>query len=374
MKISVVGAGNGGCAVAGDMASRGLDVTLIKTSNSIHDDNFNYLKENGGIVTLNDFGDNGCMNPTDDNKIIKKGKLSLVTRDLSVLRDMDLIIIYVQTNYHEELIKRMAPYIKDDQILVINPGYFSTAYVLKYCKDKDITVVEAQSSFIDCRIQEPGTIKVGFRNVRNPLGVYPIKNITKVKPVLDSLGFPFYYLDNVAEAALHNPNLIVHTIGSVLNMAMIDTEKENFCMYHSSFTEHVWNVLEQLDNEKMDILEKLGCERIQYVEECKFRNSLDDKEDAKKVFFDYASMPTRAKAPSKVDSRYITEDVPQGLVMLEALGKCLDVKTPVASALISIASAALNIDFRTNGRTVERLGYDNIMTIINDSKCNIIKR
>ena len=43
MNISVLGAGNGGCAVAADMSLKGHEVTLIKTSNSIHNENFKYL-------------------------------------------------------------------------------------------------------------------------------------------------------------------------------------------------------------------------------------------------------------------------------------------------------------------------------------------
>ena len=57
MKVAVVGAGNGGTAVATDLAYRGHEVTLIKTSNSIHDDNFNYLIENDGHMTLDEFGE-----------------------------------------------------------------------------------------------------------------------------------------------------------------------------------------------------------------------------------------------------------------------------------------------------------------------------
>lgn len=366
MKIAVLGAGNGGCAVAADMAFRGLDVTLVKTSNAMHDDNFEYLKSNGGKMTLIDFGVAGSMNPNELEKIEKISVISDVTRDLSVISNMDVIIIYIQTNYHEQLIKRIASYLVDGQILIINPGYFSTAYVLKHCKDKKITVVEAQSSFIDGRIIEPGKFKVGFRNVCNPLGVYPAKNVGLAKQVLDQLGFPFKYMNNVVGAALHNPNMIVHTIGSVMAIPMIDVMGDDFCMYHRSFTEHTWNVLEKLDSEKMDILEKLGFERLPYVEACKIRNSLDENLDAKEVFFGYASMPTRAKGPVTVDSRYITEDIPQGLVMLESLGKALNIKTPIATALIDIASAALGRDFRIEGRTPERLGEENIQIILAD--------
>ena len=289
MKIAVVGAGNGGCAVAADMAYRGLHVTLVKTSNAMHDDNFEFLKKHNGKMTLLDFGENGSMNPQDLEVVKKEGHIANVTRDLAVLSEMDVILIYIQTNYHEELIKKIAPYIQDGQILLINPGYFSTAYVLKYCGNKKISVVEAQSSFIDGRIMEPGFFKVGFRNVRNPLGVYPAKNLPIVKEKLEQLGFPFYYMDSVVGAALHNPNMIVHTIGSVLSIPMIDAMGNDFCMYHRAFTEHAWNVLEKLDNEKMDILETMGFERLSYVEACKFRNSLDDEKDAKEVFFSYAA-------------------------------------------------------------------------------------
>lgn len=366
MKVAVLGAGNGGCAVAADMAMRGLEVTLVKTSNAMHDDNFEFLKNNGGKMTLVDFGENGSMNPDELEKVEKTGVIKSVTRDLSVISEAEVVIIYIQTNYHEQLIKRMSEYIVDGQVILINPGYFSTAFVLKYCKDKDITVVEAQSSFIDGRIMEPGRFKVGFRNVRNPLGVYPAKNVGLAKEKLDKLGFPFHYMDSVVAAALHNPNLIVHTIGSIMSIPMIDAMGDEFCMYHRAFTEHVWNVLEKLDSEKMDVLEKLGFERMPYVEACKFRNSLDDSLDAKQVFFNYAAMSTRAKGPVTVNSRYITEDVPQGLVMLESLGKSLNVPTPIATSLIEIASAALGCDLRADGRTPERLGKENIDLILKD--------
>ena len=105
-----------------------------------------------------------------------------------------------------------------------------------------------------------------------------------------------------------------------------------------------------------------------YVEAAKFRNTLDDSADAKETFFWYAAMPTRAKGPIVVDSRYISEDVPQGLVMLEALGKQLNIATPICTALIEIATAALGRDLRAEGRTLETLGVENVRTILDAMK------
>lgn len=328
---------------------------MIKTSRAMHNQNFDYLLKNGGVVN-----------------IVEKGKtvtarIKHLTRDISKLSESEIVIIYIQSNYHENLVKHIKPYLRHGQILLFNPGYLSTAYVLKHCSDIDLTICEAQSSFLDCRISEPGTVKVGFRNVRNPLGIYPRERTEYAKQKLEQLGFPFVYLPSVIEAALHNPNLIVHTVGAIMSIPRIEKTKGDYCMYHEVFTPSVWNILEALDNEKMDVMEKLGCKRISYVEACKYRNTLDDTRDAKDVFFWYANMPTRAKGPTVVDSRYISEDVPQGLVLLETLGLKFNVKTPICTALINMASVALGRNLRLEGRTIERLGEDVLEHIKSDS-------
>ena len=63
-------------------------------------------------------------------------------------------------------------------------------------------------------------------------------------------------------------------------------------------------------------------------------------------------------APASLDARYVTEDVPYGLVPLAALGRVAGVPTPIADALTAIASAALGRDFAREGRTLERMGLD----------------
>ena len=359
MKISILGAGNAGSAVAADLSMKGHEVTLIKTSHSMHDDNYNYLVENNGKMTLNEFGE------------IKTGYIHKVTRDIEEIRGAEIVVIYIQTRFHEPLIERIAPYLEDDQIVLINPGYLSTAYMLKHCPDKKLIIAEAESSFIDGRIMEPGLFRVGFRNVRNPIGIFPASRKEEAIAKLDQMQERFVYLNSVVEAALHNPNLIVHTVGSVMSIPRIEKSHGDFCMYHEAYSRDnpaTWAILEALDAEKMNVLEKLGFPRLPYVEACKYRNSLDDDMDAKEVFLDYAEMDTRAKGPTKVDSRYISEDVPQGLVMLEALGKALDVRTPIATALIEIASVALGRDLRAEGRTPEKLGVENIQRILRDAR------
>ena len=356
MKIAVIGAGNMGCAVSADLTIKGHEITLIKTSKSMHVENFEYLKANNGHIEML------------ESNITTSTNIKCVTDDISKITDSEIIYISIMTNYHEVLIKKLLPYFRDGQIIIIVPGYLSTAYILKYCSNINLTIVEGESSTIDCRISKPGHIKVGFRNVRNPIGVYPKKNIPLVIDKLSALEYHYEYLSSVIEAAIHNPNLIVHTVGAIMSIPRIEKTNGDYCMYWEVFTPSVWNILEKLDNEKIQILKKLGFSQIPYVEACKYRNSLDNSKNAKDVFFEYASSPYRAKGPTAVDTRYISEDVPQGLVMLEALGKHLNSHTPVCTSLIEIASTALGRDLRAEGRTPESLGIENINKIIDDSQ------
>ena len=356
MRISILGAGHAGTAVAADLSFRGHEVTLIKTSHSMHDENFKYLLENSGKVCLMEKGKKHYAN------------IQYITRDLSSLSQSEVIIIYIQSNYHEDLIKRIHPYLRDHQILLLNPGYLSTAYVLKYCDGIDLTIVEAQSSFLDCRIIKPGNVQIIFRNKRNPLGIYPFSHKKTCEKKLNKLGFPFVYLKSVVEAALHNPNLIVHTLGAIMSIPRVEKTKGDYYMYREVFTPSVWRILETLDNEKMDVMEALGCERVSYVEACKYRNTLEDNRDPKEVFFWYADMPNPLQGPKVVDSRFISEDVPQGLVLMETLGIEYKIHTPVCTALIELACAALGRDLRLEGRTVERLGRDTIKKIVQETK------
>lgn len=353
MNITVIGVGNAGTTIAADLSHKGNNVTLLKSSTScIHNDHFEKVKRTKEIKVV-------------ENDFTYISKLDTVTTNYKLaIENAELVIIYVQTNFHKEIIKRISPYIRDGQTFIIEPGYLSTAYFLQFV-DKDITIIEATSSPIDCRIIEPGVCKVLFKNVRNPFGVYPKRNINKAVRILKELEYSEKILSNVFEAALHNPNLIVHTVGAIFSIPRIEYTNGEYWMYKEVFTPHVWNIVEKLDQEKMKILKYLDCKEVTYVEACKFRNSIDDSRDPIDVFRDYAENGS-PKGPFVPDSRYITEDVSQGLVMLESLGEYFNIDTPVCTGLINVASAALNIDFRNKGRKISDLTEKSIEKIMID--------
>ena len=57
-----------------------------------------------------------------------------------------------------------------------------------------------------------------------------------------------------------------------------------------------------------------------------------------------------------VEERFLSEDVPVGLVLLESLARQFGVETPMIDATITLASTLNEADFRASGRTAARLG------------------
>lgn len=357
MKITIVGVGNAGTTVAADLTFKGHEVTLLKTSNSLHNENFNYIMNNGNIIKFEQDGE------------VRDAKISKITRDFKLaLENSELIILYVQTNYQEDVIKRMSPYLTN-QVILIEPGYLATLYFFKHCNCEHLTFAEAESSPLDCRIVKPGSVKVLFKNARNPVGIFPKIREESAMSLLSQLKYNFVKTENIVEAALHNPNLIVHTIGAFMSIPRIEhTNGKGYWMYKEVFTPSVCNLVKSLDAEKMQIMKSVGCKTTSYLEACKFRNSMDMKIDAEKVFFDYANNHS-VQGPEVSDSRYITEDVPNGLVLLESLGTMLNIKTPICTSFINLSSAALNRDFRKEGRSIDKMGKKEFLSLIDNCGC-----
>jgi len=62
------------------------------------------------------------------------------------------------------------------------------------------------------------------------------------------------------------------------------------------------------------------------------------------------------KGPASMHDRFVTEDVPYGLVLLSTLGQLLDIPTPISDAIVNLSGAINRIDYWAQGRGVSELG------------------
>lgn len=369
MKITVIGAGNAGSACAFMAAEVGHKVTLLKTSNHItHDEHFETMVKNKGIYCI-DNTKNGHFTDSADEAKTTFQSLELITRDpKEAIMGAHVVMIFIQTTYHEALAKRVAQYFEDNQLVILIPGYAGSIFYSKYCDNNPI-FAEGESTPNDARVAEPGTVKVLFKNARNALSFFPAKKASQGMAIAANL-FPAYDIEkhnlrkHIFESALHNPNIIVHTIGLYVMYPMLQYCAKHHpdevpYMYRDALsTDMAWLMIAKLDAEKMAVLNALGCKAIPYLQACLFRNEEDLNQDPREVFESYKiSSPP---GPYSFDNRYVTEDVPMGLVLLSSLGAKLGIKVPECNRLIEMCGGILSRDFFKEGRTLTSLGLNKL--------------
>lgn len=345
MKVAIIGTGNVGIAIAADLSIREHEVSLIKTSN-VRSEAYDRLLRNNNRVYLKEDG-------TYTQTTIKE-----VTRDITKISDAEVVIVTIQSTYHEELYKRIAPYLKGSQVVLIICSYMSSFYLSKYCQVLP-AIAEATGPYLEGRVElndmkEEVVFRVGCRLTRSPLSVFHPNRANECMEKLKALYKGLSNDYSVIESALLNPNLVIHTVGAVMSIPRIEYSDGNFCMYREAYShknQATLNVMFKLDEEKKKVLIALNSRGIDILEAGGFLKGMES-------FYEYSESEDRAISPTSIHSRYITEDVSQGLVLMESIANYLGIIVPVTTSLIDLASAALGIDFRLEGRSIFSLDAD----------------
>ena len=354
MKITIIGTGNAGCAHAFKLSQMGHKVSLVKTSRTYNEINYEMIEQNGGL-----YGIDSTLGETETSF----QSLDLITRDLRKgLEKADVVFIMTQSLPHKDVAKVVIPNIDScTKLLIVIPGNLgSLFYFNKIKQNKDIIIAEGESTPYDARLIEPGVVQVLFKNCRNAVSFLPKSKCFEGINILNTL-IPTYVgvRTNIVESALHNPNLVVHTVGVIMSASRIEMMKGDFWMYKESFSPAIWNIIQKLDFEKNSVIEAYGGVGLPYLEACKYRNEENVNIPAYKVFESYANSGG-PKGPDSLSTRYLYEDVQLGLCTLKYLGELANVETPITNSLINIASCLVNTDFVATTRKLDSYGLDHM--------------
>src|SRR3954451_23276980 len=348
MRVAVLGAGNGGVASAFDFAQHGHDVSLYAPPQ--YGENVVAIAAAGGIRAS---GDLEGFAPV---------RYAGVTAGEAVV-GAELVLGLGPAYAAESQGVDVGPHLTEKMAVLVRPGSCAVTIAFKRAAglaldDDRIVIGETHTLPYAVRVTGPGVINVFLKLTTDVyLAALPRAGTDRLYDLVHD-GWPAVEkAESVFQTTLQNGNPVIHPAVTLLNAGLLERTGGDFLFYEEGVTESVGRLIEAVDRERLAIAAALGVTVLSepaigmkqgYMLEHNYSTG-------------YSTAPgfLGIKAQSRLDHRYLTEDVGYGLVFLTDLAARLDVPTPVMDGVISIASVVLGRHFRAEGkRTLATLGLD----------------
>lgn len=355
--IAVLGGGNGGHAIAANLSLAGFKVNFFELPQ--------FAESFEKVLRTKEIQIQGIS-------IDGVAKLNLATTDIQqAIKDAEVIFVITPAFGHKAMAEVCTPFVQDGQIIVLMPGSGGSLEFVNIFKQRkvqrEVTFAESCTLPYGARLKGPGHVSVLINAMILPTGVFPSKKTEEVIPKLKQFYSMIILAKDVLEAAINNPNPIVHPVATLLSATRIEHSKGEFYLYAEGMTPAVARTYESLNQERLSICKALGYklhhwDNLEFKdynlgeteEECRYRilNTSMDAAFGKDGI--YAGI--KMKGPEHLKDRYVTEDVPYGMVLLSTLGDLLGVPTPTHDAVIQLASVINRTDYWKTGRGMKQLG------------------
>lgn len=348
-KFTVIGAGNGGKAMAAHLALMDQDVVLFNRTFT----NIEVIAKRGGI---------DLDSPTGGPRGF--GKLRKVTQDIAeALDEAEIIMVVVPSSGHSDIARLVAPHLKDGQIIILHPGRTCGAIEFRAILKRnncqaDIILAEAETFIYASRSEGPSQARIFRIKEAVPLAALPA---THTNQVLDTINHVYpQFIDgvNVLQTGLNNMGAVFHPALSILNAGRIESTHGDFAFYVEGVTPSVARLLEVIDRERVTVASALGIRARTAMEwlEMAYNARGETLYEAIQNQSGYYGI----NAPGTLQHRYISEDVPMSLVPIAALGERYGVSVNGIESIIRLGCILHSTDYWRKGRTLDKLGIKDL--------------
>ena len=341
MRVSVLGTGNGGQAIAGWLAMQGHSISLYGRNENVVE-----LLNARKRIELT-----GAINGV--------GSLTEITTNIhQSVSGAEVIMVVTTANAHGTIARQIAADLIDGQVIILNPGRTGGALEFKRtleaagCKAR-VFVAEAQTLVYACRLVENGLVNIIGVKDKVLLSAVPSSDTEYVLSKI-TLAYPcFCAAENVLQTSLENIGAMFHPCVLLFNAATI--ERHDVFWFYRDMTPEIANFIKEFDKERLAVGKAYGIELLSVSEWISYAYpttqgaTLCEKMRNNPAYHDI-------KSPSTIFTRQLTEDIPTGVLPIMELGEAAGVEVPLLRSMVNICSRLLRIDFRKDGRTLEHLG------------------
>ena len=348
--VAIVGAGPGGFRLVANLGLLGYRLRL----NDIDEAKLTAIRARGGIDVE---GTPGGFAP-----------LELATADLRAAVDgADLIIVVSGGNTQPTVACALAPLLIDGQTILLMQGNTGGSLVVRReldragCRAK-IELAETDTYPYAMRFVAPTKMRQTTQKRWMQIAAFPGTRSAAVHARLVPLFPQAAAAPDVLHTGLMNVNAILHVANCIANAARIE-RGGGYLFYGEGVTTAVARMYEAIDGERMAIARALNVNVPSLLDWIARAYNVREA-DLVKTFQSLSAEPDGPymvnKAAATLNHKYVTEDVPTGLIPIRELGLATGTPTPAIDTLIETAKLMTGRTFVNEARTLERMGINGL--------------
>ena len=345
-KVAVIGAGIGGLCLVAELGLAGFQLRL----HDIDASRLNEIRARGGVDVEGE-----------------KGGFAAVERVTSDLGDAvegaDVVIVVTGGNAQATVARSLAPLLRHGQLILLIQGNTGGSLIVRRAlNDADcqasVDVAEMDNYPYSCRRLSPTRIRPIVHKRWLQIAAFPGNRIGAVHHRLSPLFPQAVAAPNILCTAFTNANAMLHVANCVANAGRIESG-ESYRFYADGVTPAVARLYEAISAERVAVAAALGAAVPTLADwfECVYGvREANLVEACQRLTYNSDGPYQATGTPKSLDHKFITEDVPTGLMPMSALGEAAGVATPVIDSLVTLAQSMTGKDFAAEGRTLDRLG------------------
>lgn len=342
MNICILGGGNIGTVLLGDLAARKkYTVNLFTRKPEIWSREIEVIDQ--------------------ENNTVIKSKIDKITDSPSILKEADVILSTLPSNVFTNMINELEQYILPGTYLGIIPGSGGCEFCCQELVKKGCVIFGFQRVHAIARIKEYGkSVCATSRKKEVYLGAIPNTKTEEIcRLIEDMLQIPCYPLDNYMCVTLTPSNPILHTT----RLYALFKNYTNGMVYDRNILFY-----EEWDDESSEIL--IACdEELQKI--CAAYSELDLHEiKSLKKHYESDTVEKMTEKISSImafkgiyspmkqiengyipdrESRYFKEDYPYGLCIIKAFAEIVKIATPNIDKVLMWYEKFANVSYYVNG-------------------------
>lgn len=337
MNICVVGGGNIGTLLAGEMAYKGHKVNLLTSKPN---------SWNQQIIIKNE-----------ETKKDYVGKINKISNNPGeVIPNSDVVFLTVPANCIGKMLSKINKYVDSNMLLGVMPGSGGKEFLFKKYIDKDCCFFGLQRVYSIARIEKYGH-SVYMKGRKRRLAVASLKRektIVLQKLIEELFDTPCDILNNFLEVTLIPSNPLIHTtrLYTLLNQSKNSVwDKE--ILFYETWDDETSELILKCDKELQTLcssLDRINLKGVLSLKEYYEANTVSQFTEKIKSIAAFQGMTapmieTQNGYLIDYNSRYFEEDFPYGLCIIKDFCEICQLDTPNIDSILKWYEKIKNVEY-----------------------------